>query len=245
MQAIILAAGFGQRLAPVTEELPKALVEVNGCPLLENALNLLSEFDIDEVIIVVGHLRDKIIERIGTDYKGMRITYVDNPRYRETNNVYSFYLTKEYIRDDVIMLECDLFFEKPLLEEIVNGEGDCSILVSPYNKETMDGTVIRTDGDKAKALIIKKHQYKDFDYSGCMKTVNVYKFKKEFILNHFMPAVSTYVQHESVNSYYELVLGSLIYYGNSDIRVVVIDEDAWAEIDDVEDLARAEKKFKR
>ena len=129
MQAIILAAGFGQRLAPVTEDLPKALVEVNGHPLLVNALNLLSEFDIDEVIIVVGHLREKIIQRIGTVYKGMRITYVDNPRYRETNNVYSFYLTKDYIRDDVIMLECDLFFDKPLLEKVVRGEGDCSILV--------------------------------------------------------------------------------------------------------------------
>jgi choline kinase len=245
MQAIILAAGFGQRLAPVTEDLPKALVEVNGHPLLVNALNLLSEFDIDEAIIVVGHLREKIIQRIGTVYKGMRITYVDNPRYRETNNVYSFYLTKDYIRDDVIMLECDLFFDKPLLEKVVRGEGDCSILVSPYNRATMDGTVIRTDGDKAKALIIKKHQIKDFDYSGYMKTVNVYKFKKDFMLNHFLPAVSTYVQYESVNSYYELVLGSLIYYGNSDIRVVMIEEDAWAEIDNAEDLARAEKKFKR
>lgn len=245
MQAIILAAGFGQRLAPVTEDIPKALVEVNGVPLLENALNILSDFGMDEVIIVVGHLRDKIIERIGTEYKGMRITYVDNPRYRETNNVYSFYLTKDYIRDDVIMLECDLFFDSQLLEKVVYGEGECSILVSPFNKETMDGTVIQVDGDKAKALIIKKHQIKDFDYAGYMKTVNVYKFSKDFILNHFMPAVSTYVKYESVNSYYELVLGSLIYYGNSDIRVVEIDEDAWAEIDNVEDLRRAEKKFKR
>ena len=115
---------------------------------------------------------------------------MDNPATGKPT-MYSFYLTKDYIRDDVIMLECDLFFDKPLLEKVVRGEGDCSILVSPYNRATMDGTVIRTDGDKAKALIIKKHQIKDFDYSGYMKTVNVYKFKKDFMLNHFLPAVST------------------------------------------------------
>lgn len=244
MQAIILAAGFGQRLAPITEDIPKALIEVNNKPLLENALDHLSKFNIDEVIIVVGHLREKIMERIGARYKGMRITYVDNPLHRETNNVYSFYLAKNYIKDDVIMLECDLFFDRLLIERVVNSQADCNILVSPFNKETMDGTVILTEGDKAKALIIKKHQQKDFDYSGYMKTVNVYKFRKDFILNHLMPAVSTYVKHESVNSYYELVLGSLIYYGNSDIRVVVTEEDTWAEIDDVEDLKRAEEKFK-
>lgn len=245
MQAIILAAGFGQRLSPITEKIPKALVMVNGKSLLENALSQLAEYEmIDEVIIVVGHLKDKIMEQIGTSYKGMRITYVDNPRHRQTNNVYSFYLTKEYIRDDVVMLECDLFFNKTLLRSIMDGRAECNILVSPYNKKTMDGTVILTEGDRAKALVIKKFQTEGFDYTGCMKTVNVYKFSKDFLVNHFLPAIETYVKYESVNSYYELVLGSLIYYGNSDIRVVEISEDCWAEVDDIDDLRRAEEKFK-
>ena len=58
-----------------------------------------------------------------------------------------------------------------------------------------------------------------------------------------MPQIETYVKYESVNSYYELVLGSLIYYANSDIRVVLVDESKWAEIDDLEDLERAKKQF--
>ncbi len=243
MQAIILAAGFGQRLSPITEKTPKALVKVNGVSLLENALKYLAEQEIDEVIIVVGHLKDKIMEEIGTRYKGMNITYVDNPRYRQTNNVYSFYLTKEYIHDDVIMLECDLYFDETLIRTIINSRAECNILVSPYNKSTMDGTVILTEGDRAKALVIKKFQTQGFDYTGSMKTVNVYKFSKDFFINHFIPSVETYVKYESVNSYYELVLGSLIYYGNSDIRIVEIDEKCWAEIDDLEDLKRAEDKF--
>lgn len=244
MQAIILAAGFGQRLSPVTERLPKALVTVNGRSLLENALSHLAVYEVDEVIIVVGHLKEKIMEKIGTSYKGMRIVYVDNPRHRHTNNVYSFYLTKEYVHDDIIMLECDLYFNDNLMKHIMNGRAECNILVTPYNKKTMDGTIILTEGDRAKALVIKKFQNECFDYTDCMKTVNVYKFSKDFFLNHLMPAVETYVKYESVNSYYELVLGSLIYYGNSDIRVIEAEEDCWSEIDDIEDLERTEEKFK-
>src|SRR5690554_5086347 len=99
MQAIILAAGFGSRLRPITENIPKSLVEINGTPLLLNTLNHLSKYPINEVIIVIGHLKEKIMKKIGHEYKNMRILYVENPIFDKTNNVYSLYLTKNYIYD--------------------------------------------------------------------------------------------------------------------------------------------------
>ena len=69
MQAIILAAGFGNRLRPITENIPKPLVEINGTPLLLNTLNLLSKYTINEVIIVVGHMKEKIIEKSDINIK--------------------------------------------------------------------------------------------------------------------------------------------------------------------------------
>ena len=246
MQALFLAAGFGKRLRPLTEKTPKALVEVNGTPLLINALNHLSKYKIEEVIIVTGHMKDKIVERIGYNYLNMEIIYVYNPIYNQTNNVYSLYLAKDYINDDLIMLECDLFYNQNLIDTIIQGQADCNILVSPYDQKTMDGTVIKVDSNNnAQALIIKRDQGQGFDYTNVMKTVNIYTFKKEFITKKFLPAVELYIQTQSVNSYYELVLGSLIYYGNSNIKVVPIDANEWCEIDDLDDLKRAQKLFWR
>jgi choline kinase len=244
MQALILAAGFGKRLLPITKSLPKCLVKVNGIPLLENALGNLSYFSFNEVIIVVGHMKEKIIEYIGHEYKGMRITYVENPLYKSTNNVYSLYLSKDYIHDNLLMLECDLFYKKDLIETILAGDAECNILVSPFDKNTMEGTVIEVGENRiAKALYTARHQFPGFDYTGMMKTVNVYKFSQGFMQDKFIPSLENYIKTQSVQSYYELVLGSLIYYGNDDIKVVNIDKSKWCEIDDIEDLKRAERMF--
>lgn len=244
MQAIILAAGFGGRLRPLTDSMPKCLTEVNGIPMLLNTLGILDKCGISETIIVVGHMREKIVDTIGFQLNNMRITYVENTVYRETNNVYSFFLTNQYIHDDVLLIECDLFFREKLIRDVMAGDADCNIMVSPFNPDTMNGTVVRVEPDQSvTSLVIGKRQHEGFDYSSMMKTVNVYKFKSDFIISMLMPAVELYVRTQQVKSYYELVLGSLIYFGNASFHAVVIDETEWAEIDDMDDLRRAEAKF--
>jgi choline kinase len=246
MQALILAAGFGKRLQPITNRIPKSLVEINGTPLLINALNCLSSRNITEVLIVVGDKKEQIIDKIGHQYKEMKITYIENPLYRKTNNVYSFWLAKNYIHDDLLMLECDLFYTNTLIDKMINESiASCNILVSKYNPVTMDGTIVKTNSNNnICSLTIKRNQTADFDYSDKSKTVNVYFFRKLFITEKFLPIIETYIKTQSVNSYYELVLGSLIYWGNDDIRAIYIDESEWCEIDDVKDLERATLLFK-
>lgn len=244
MQALILAAGFGKRLKPYTDKAPKALVEVNGVPLLINALNALSRRGIAEVVVVVGHMRDVIRQRIGTEYRGMKITYVENPLYRTTNNIYSLYLARDYLHDDLILLECDLFYPRELIDSAVSAGADCGVLVSRYNPVTMDGTAVSADENgNIKMMYINRHQGPGFDYSDKYKTVNIYVFKKDFLLKKYLPAIETYVRTQSPDSYYEMALGALIYFGNDDIRIVEVDENQWCEIDNKEDLERAERRF--
>lgn len=241
MQAIILAAGYGKRLQPVTYNLPKCMVPVKGIPLLVNTLEWICYSGrINNVLIVIGHMAEFVKSHIGNSYKNIKIDYVCNDLYQSTNNVYSLYLTKDWIHDDCLLLECDLYYRKDLIDTIITGKGDCSILVSKYNRETMDGTAIIAEGNIAKELVIKRHQCGHFDYENAYKTVNIYKFKKNFIVNKFMPAIELYVKTGNLDSYYELVLGSLIYFRNDDIRIVEIDENYWYEIDDVKDLEIAE-----
>ena len=245
MQAVILAAGFGSRLRPLTETQPKCLTEVDGVSLLANELNLLSERNVRETIVVLGHMREKIVDAIGFQWKGMKITYVENSVYRETNNVFSLNLARNYVDDDFILLECDLFFQRDVLDALLEStENDCNILVSPFNAKTMNGTVVKVDDEgRVLELVLGKRQNADFNYDDALKTVNVYFFKKDFAIRRLFPLIEYYVETQSRKSYYELALGALVYWGNDSIKAISISEESWAEIDDLEDLARAEVKF--
>lgn len=245
MQALILAAGLGRRLLPITDTIPKAMAEVNGAPLLVNALDHLSGRGITEVILVTGYMGDTIRQRIGAVYRGMRIIYVENPLYETTNNIYSLYLAERYLHDDLLMLECDLFYRRELINGVIGAPADCTVLVSRYNPLTMDGTVVSADETgKATMMYLRRHQGPGFDYADKYKTVNIYVYKKDFLIKKFLPAVEQYIRTQTTNSYYEMVLGSLIYFGNDDIRILSINESEWCEIDDTKDLERAEHQFK-
>ena len=188
-------------------------------------------------------MADYIREKIGDEWNGVPVRYFENARYLETNNVVSLYKAADFCDDDMIMLECDIYYHKEMIERLLEGKGECSILVSPFNPATMDGSVIRVDGDKALELILGKWQDADFDYAPTRKTVNMYKFEKDFVKNKYMPLIRWYVESMGENSYYEKVLGSLMYYRECDFRIVEVPEEMWCEVDDADDLARARARF--
>ena len=244
MQAIILAAGKGERLQPLTNTMPKCMVKIKGKPLIYNTLDYLSQTGkVEEVIIVCGYMANMIQRNVGKCYHGMKINYILNDRYEITNNVYSLYLTKDKIDTDCLLLECDLFYQQDVIEAIIDGNADCNILVSPYNKRTMDGTIVLIENGYVKELLIKAHQDTNKDYSYAYKTVNIYRFKENFFNGKLMPALDTFIKTCNANSYYELVIGSLIYYRNDNIQINTIDESRLYEIDDLKDYERANQSL--
>ena len=107
----------------------------------------------------------------------------------------------------------------------------------------MDGSVINIDGDIAQGLVLGKWQDEGFDYSNARKTVNMYKFTKKFVESKYMPLIKWYVENMGENSYYEKILGSLLYLRECDAHIVEVPEEMWCEVDDADDLARARKRF--
>ncbi|SDJ68379.1 UTP--glucose-1-phosphate uridylyltransferase AglF [Natronorubrum texcoconense] len=101
MQAVVLSAGKGTRLRPLTEDKPKSLVEVDGRPIIEDVFDNLLEAGADELIVVVGYLKEKIINRYGDEYEGVPITYAHQ---REQRGLAHAILQVESLIDDDFML---------------------------------------------------------------------------------------------------------------------------------------------
>ncbi|MGL4867027.1 MAG: NTP transferase domain-containing protein [Cetobacterium sp.] len=112
MRAILLAAGMGTRLRPLTEITPKSLVEVNGEPLLERQIRFLNEIGIDEIYVVTGYLKEKF------EYlkKKFNITLIHNEYYNRYNNIYSMYLAKEFLGDSYV-IDADVYLTKNFLKK--------------------------------------------------------------------------------------------------------------------------------
>ena len=109
-KAIILAAGTGSRLGPFTENNPKCLALINGVPILINMLTHLSDVGVEEAVIVVGYLKEKIYDKVGNSFNGMKISYIESDLYATTNNMYSLWLAREHLTEDIVLLESDVFF---------------------------------------------------------------------------------------------------------------------------------------
>ncbi len=118
-QVVICAAGVGHRLRPLTEHCPKALIKVGDKTILEYQLDNISTLGIREVIIIVGYQAEVVIKKIGSQYKQCQITYIHNPDFATTNNIYSLFLAKDEIKNGVIFLNGDIIFHLEALRNLL------------------------------------------------------------------------------------------------------------------------------
>ena len=244
MQAIILAAGMGRRLGGLTKGNTKCMVEVNGIRLIDRYLSLLSCYDLNKIIIVTGYKGQNLKDYISDTYRGsVKIEFIDNPVYDRTNNIYSLGLAKEQLcSDDTILLESDLIFEKRMLDLLLNSPDPDTALVARY-ESWMDGTMVRIDEDRNIVNFIPKQAFRHEDSGLYYKTVNIYKFSKEFCRDKYVPFLEAYIKVMGNNEYYEQVLRVLTLLDDSTLKALPITDEKWYEIDDVQDLDIASTLF--
>lgn len=245
MQAIILAAGMGRRLGEYTRDNTKCMLPVNGERLIDRVLGQLSQLGLSRVVIVVGYKGQNLIDYIGHRYDDrLKIEYVNNPVYDKTNNIYSLSLAKDKLQeDDTLLIESDLIFDDSLFRMILDNPYPNLALVDKY-ETWMDGTMVRIDEDNNIVNFIPKKAFKYKDVDSYYKTVNIYKFSREFSQNKYVPFLEAYSKALGNNEYYEQVLRVITLLDNAELKALPITNGAkWYEIDDVQDLDIAETLF--
>lgn len=244
MQAIFLAAGMGRRLKELTSNATKCMVEVNGQTMIERSLHNLELLKcVDKIIFVIGYEGDKLREYVDSLGIDIPIEYIRNDIYDKTNNIYSLYLAKDKLmEDDTLLLESDLVYEEAVIRKLVENPYPSLVLVDKF-ESWMDGTCIKIDDDNNIISFLDKKRF-DFSETGeYYKTVNLYKFSKDFSIKHYVPFLEAYCKALGHNEYYEQVLKVITFLDNPEIKACKLNGEKWYEIDDVQDLDIAETIF--
>mgnify|MGYP004511979327 len=237
MQAIMLAAGKGSRLGKYTKNNTKCMLEVYGKTLLERAIDALLLAGIKDFIIVLGYKGENVKKYIREKEldKKINIIYVDNDVYDTTNNIYSLYLAKDYlIKDDTILLESDLIYDVSIVKKLVDSKYDSAAVIAKY-EEWMDGTVVTLNDEGFINSFIERKNFEYKNADNYYKTVNIYKFSKEFSERFYLPFLESYIKAYGNNDYYELVLKVISGLKEVKLHGFKLTGEDWYEIDDAQD----------
>ena len=230
MKAIILASGEGKRLRPLTDNLPKPLIKIGDKTILGHQLDNLIGCDITNIIITTGPFEDKIKEHVKEKYPDLNVAYMNNPKYETTNYIYSMWLTKGLIDDDIILLHGDLVFDKKLLERLINEKCENCVLV---NRK------IKPPEKDFKAVIENNRVVKigvEFYGENAFFSAPLYKFSKSDFLC-WLDKIEEFIERGDTKSYAEDVFNKI-----SDkivLRPLYFDDEVCMEIDTEEDLEKA------
>ena len=219
------------------------MLEVNGIKLIDRALACLHDINVSRVVLVVGYKGQNVKDYVGVEYHGTPIVYVDNPVYDKTNNIYSLYLAKDYLLDDdTILLESDLIYEPAVVKRLLEDDSPNIALVDKY-ESWMDGTVVTIDDENRITQFIDKNHFRFNDIKRYFKTVNIYKFSKQFSSQYYVPFLTAYCTALGNNEYYEQVLRVILHLHDAPLKALPLSGEVWYEIDDVQDLDIASGMF--
>jgi histidinol-phosphate/aromatic aminotransferase/cobyric acid decarboxylase-like protein len=244
IHAVILAAGIGRRMRPLTNDRPKTLLEVAGRSMIRWIVDAVLAHGIDDITVVTGYCDGQLRAHLAANYPGRTFRYVHNDRYDQTNNIYSLALAlgERQLAGDLLLVESDLVFGADVLGRLLASPYPNAALVDHY-RGGLDGTVITVEGGVITSVIPPHLQSAGFDFSDKYKTLNIYRFSRAFCETTFARLLRYYTEVIDDKCYYELILGILIYMRRVSVHAVILEGEPWAEIDDPNDLEVARYQF--
>ncbi len=235
--ALLLAAGIGHRLRPLTNDMPKCLTKVNEKEILTHLVHSLHHYNFKRLVVVVGYLEQSIRKFLDKISGNLTIEYVVSPKYRTTNNIYSLWMARDKIRAPFLLFESDLIFTPSLLKDMLYPDRIAVSHILPW----MNGTTITATPDIPHNVIafnLKSLSINTPDIA--YKTVNIYSFSQQ-TWARVAKRLDNFISAGKVNDYYETVFAEMIADGSLNFQSVLFAKENWYEIDTVEDLYACEQ----
>jgi len=234
--ALLLAAGTGSRLLPLTKKSPKCLTLVNETSILERLVKSLNQNGFKRLVVVTGHLEDCIRNFLDKRAGNLTIEYIFSPLYKTTNNIYSLWMARDVINEPFVLIESDLVFDPSLLKEMVYPDRIAIAKMQPW----LNGSTVTINTSSA----INAFHSDGVEGSGPTryKTVNIYSLSVSSWYR-VIEKLNQYILAGKVNEYYEAVFRQLVIEKRLSLEAVFFDHKPWYEIDTAEDLASAERLF--
>jgi len=239
--SIILAAGTGTRLKPLTNHAPKCFTEVNGISIIINMLENLLDAGITRCTIVTGYLAYKIKETLGKNYKSVKLEYIHNDIYDKTNDMYSLWLARDLLEDGAIILESDIFFRAETIKRALMNMGNSSYYIGgKYNGKR--GEIYIKTNDKmliSSIKILGKDEKETIEDNSYMSS-GILVIQKDYG-NEFSKWLNKSVNNQEHKVLFDKVISEHIK--DSELHLFKIGPNEWVEIDTTQDLSEAEKIF--
>ena len=233
MKAVILAAGLGIRLRPITDTVPKCMVPVNGIRIIDKQIDNLLLNGVDEIYVVSGYLHEVLDAHLKANYPMVQI--IGNPRYDKTNNMYSLFLTEPYVKGEEFMLmNADVYYDANIVVGMLEGKG-CSKIACDYS-QYMEESMKITCADGKINHISKKISEADYD----AVSIDVYRISAQDSKTLFAEVDDTILNRKDENSWTEVAMDHIF---DKTTFVPYRIQGRWFEIDNHEDLAKAEVIF--
>jgi choline kinase len=241
--ALLLAAGLGSRLAPLTDAVPKCLVAMSGVPILERLVRALDGHGFERLVIVTGYRAETIRGYLGERFGGIAIEYILSPLFATTNNIYSLWLARQLIDEPFLLLESDVVFDEQLLAPLLQPE---RIAVS-RQLLWMGGTTVTLNGDgNVDAFyppppgVYGQH----CTDAGHFMAVNICSLARD-TWGQVRERLDFHVAAGQTGEFYESVFEEMAAEGSMSPKAVLFPADRWYEIDTPADLDAAERVFPR
>lgn len=239
MKAVILAAGIGSRVRPLTDNTPKSLLKIGNKTILERMIENIKSVGIANTLIVTGYLSEQIEEFINNKFPHLNIKFLKNEKYAATNTGYSLMMAKDFIDgDDFVKFDADVVFEKEVLLKLIKDPHPTCLLIDKNIHLDKEEVKVICDDDNS---VLKVGKKLDSKYAKG-ESIGIEKINKEAGTLLFKMLEDLMKNENNYNEYYDDSYTTLVEKGIP-FHAVDITGLKWVEIDTHEDYVRAQKMF--